>query len=272
MVFLYLAIALVVGYLIGSISFARIFTWWIARKDITTEGSKNPGTMNILRTRGFGEAILTLVFDALKVGGPALAAYFLFNHFFPDYGDVAYFVTAFAGIFGHCFPIYYKFKGGKGVASTFGMFLFNPHLWWLSIIMFVLCFILFFFLEYGFIISLLFIFVMTVYGACFYGINKILWYLIIITILILNLILVLLKHRGNFKRFFAGTENKVDFKERVFGKLKKNKSSNFESNSQEKSSNEDEKSVDEEKENNDDKKEEVKESSEINKTDENSQN
>ena len=61
MVILYLAIALVVGYLIGNINFARIFSWAFARKDITTVGSKNPGTMNMLRTRGFGEAFLTLI-------------------------------------------------------------------------------------------------------------------------------------------------------------------------------------------------------------------
>ena len=66
MVILYLAIALVVGYLIGNINFARIFSWAFARKDITTVGSKNPGTMNMLRTRGFGEAFLTLIMEAIK--------------------------------------------------------------------------------------------------------------------------------------------------------------------------------------------------------------
>ncbi len=226
MVALYLAISLVVGYLLGSINFARIFTWWIARKDITKEGSKNPGTMNILRTRGLGEAFLTLAFDALKVGAPALAAYFVFGRFFGGYADLAYFVVAFAGIFGHCFPIYYKFHGGKGVASTFGMFLFNPHLWWLSLVMFVLCFVLFFFLQYGFIISHIFIVVMSLYASFFFGINRIMWFWIIITLLWLNFIMVVVKHRGNFKRFFEGTENKVDFKERVFGKLMKKKKNN----------------------------------------------
>ena len=82
MIYLALAICVVVGYLIGSISFARIFSWAFAKKDITEVGSHNPGTMNMLRTRGFGEAILTLVMDAIKSGLPALIAYFVVNYFF----------------------------------------------------------------------------------------------------------------------------------------------------------------------------------------------
>ena len=62
MIALYLVIAFVVGYLIGNVNFARIFCRLFAHKDITEIGSKNPGTTNILRTRGIGEAFLTLSF------------------------------------------------------------------------------------------------------------------------------------------------------------------------------------------------------------------
>ena len=94
MIYLYLALTIVAGYLIGNINFARIFSWMFAKKDITTVGSKNPGTMNMLRTRGFGEALLTLLMEAVKSGAPALACYFLFKTYFPGYEDLAYFLSA----------------------------------------------------------------------------------------------------------------------------------------------------------------------------------
>ncbi len=220
-VYLYLAIAFVVGYFLGNINFARIFSWRFGKKDITKVGSHNPGTMNMLRTRGFGEAMLTLLFEAIKVGLPALGCYFIFNHYFDDFGDLAYFISAFGGILGHCFPIIYGFKGGKGVACTFGMFVFNPHFWLISLIMFVLCFFLFMFIEYPFVISFIFILTMAIYGTCIFAIEMPLWYIPIIAILWLIALFVVFLHRGNIKRFFAGTENKVNFKEKVFGHKQK---------------------------------------------------
>ncbi len=226
MIYLFLVLAAVVAYFLGSINFARIFQWHLNKKDITAEGSHNPGTMNVLRTRGFGEAMLTLAFEALKVGGPALACWFAFGSN-PDYqrfADLAYFISAASGIFGHCFPIYYGFKGGKGVACTFGMFLFNPHFWWVSLVGFAICFVLFMFIQYGFIISFIFIIGMAIYGTCFFSLlvtNPL--NIGVIVILWVNALLVVFLHRGNIKRFLAGQENKVNFREKVFGKLKKHK-------------------------------------------------
>lgn len=226
MVYMFLAFAGIVGYLLGSINFARIFQWHLNKKDITQVGSHNPGTMNVLRTRGFGEAMLTLAFEALKVGGPALACWFAFgsNPDYAQFAELSYFISAFFGIFGHCFPIYYGFKGGKGVACTFGMFLFNPHFWWVSLVGFAICFVLFMFIEYGFIISFIFIFGMAIYGTWFFSMylaNPI--NIAVIVILWLNALLVVFLHRGNIKRFVHGEENKVNFREKVFGKLKKKK-------------------------------------------------
>ncbi len=231
-VVLYLFIGMLVGYLIGNINFARIFSWAFGKKDITTVGSKNPGTMNMLRTRGFGEALLTLAMEGIKSGLPALACYFLIEHYFAGWGDVAYYMTAFGVILGHCFPVFYKFKGGKGIACTFGMFLFNPDCWWFALAIFAICFILVFFIDYMFIISLTFSFTMTVYACCVYGIQQRFLFLFIILILAVNLALLLFKHRFNFQRLFNGTENKVHF----IDKLRKKKSVNTETaiNSEEK--------------------------------------
>ena len=123
-VYIALVIAFVVSYLIGNINFARIFSWAFAKKDITTVGSKNPGTMNMLRTRGFGEAILTLVMEAIKCGVPALVSYYLIGHFYTGYADLAFFIAGFAAIVGHCFPVFYKFKGGKAWLAPLGFSLF----------------------------------------------------------------------------------------------------------------------------------------------------
>lgn len=224
MIYLYLALTFVCGYLVGNINFARIFSWCFAKKDITTVGSKNPGTMNMLRTRGFGEAMLTLVFEAIKAGGPAIGSYFLFEAFFPGFGNVAYFLTAFGAIVGHCFPVLYKFKGGKGVACTFGMFVFHPNCWWVSLIVFAVCFFLFFFIDYPFIISNLFILTMTIYATCFFAINLATWCIPLIVILWLNFLLIIFMHRGNIKRLLTGTENKVHFKDKVFKKKNKDSS------------------------------------------------
>lgn len=220
-VILYLAIALIVGYFIGNINFARIFSWIFARKDITTVGSKNPGTMNMLRTRGFGEAFLTLISEAIKSGAPALGAFFLFEHFFPGFGDLAFFLTAFGAVIGHCLPVFYKFKGGKGVACTFGMFVFHPQFWWISLIIFVFCFILFFVIDYPFIITLLFVLILSIYSTCFFAINAVMLYIALIIIIWLNFFLLIFMHRGNIKRLLNGEENKVHFKDKIFKKHEK---------------------------------------------------
>lgn len=221
MIYLYLFLVFFAGYILGNINFARIFSWAFAKKDITTVGSKNPGTMNMLRTRGFGEAFLTLIFEAIKAGLPALVFYFVFKEYLTGYENVAYFLTAFGAIVGHCFPVFYKFKGGKGVACTFGMFVFHPQFWWISLIMFVICFFLFFFIDYPFIISMLFILTMTICATVMYALEFNAYLIAVLVILWLNFLLILFMHRGNIKRLLTGKENKVHFKDKIFKKHKK---------------------------------------------------
>lgn len=222
MVYLYLTIAFVVAYLIGNINFARIFSWHFARKDITKVGSKNPGTMNMLRTRGFGEAFLTLIFEGIKSGIPALAGYFLFENFFTGFGHIAYFLIAFGAIIGHCYPVFYKFKGGKGVACTFGMFVFHPNCWWVSLVVFVCCFILFLFVDYPFLVSLTFMFVMSVFATCWFTVNTYALATMLVAILVcwLDFFFVVYLHRGNIKRLINGNENKVHLLDKLCKKKK----------------------------------------------------
>ena len=218
MILFYLILAFIGGYLVGNVNFARIFSMAFAKKDITTVGSKNPGTMNMLRTRGIGEALLTLIFEAIKSGLPAIIMYYVFEYFFPEVGNVAFFLTALGAVLGHCFPVFYKFKGGKGVACTLGMFLFHPYFWWMSLIVFVVCFLLFFFINYPFIISFIFIFALSICATisfCLLGTS----YLILLLFLVwMNVALIVFMHRANIVRLFTGKENKVNFKEKIFKK------------------------------------------------------
>lgn len=100
------------AYLLGSISSAILLSKLMGFKDPRSEGSKNPGATNVLRIAGRKAAFFTLVGDCLKGLIPVLIAGALFAD--PLIGAL----TAFAAFAGHCFPIFFSFKGGKGVATA----------------------------------------------------------------------------------------------------------------------------------------------------------
>ncbi len=108
------AIAALGGYLLGSVPWGLVLTLMAGKGDIRNIGSGNIGATNVLRTGNKPLAFLTLVLDASKGG---LAAY-LFTRFG---SDVAGLTAGFAAVIGHNFPIWLKFKGGKGVATTLGV-------------------------------------------------------------------------------------------------------------------------------------------------------
>ena len=105
--------ALLGGYLLGSIPFGLLITRATGQGDIRDIGSGNIGATNVLRTGRKDIALITLLLDAGKAGIAAL----IFNHFFGS--PIGLFAGA-AALIGHCFPIWLKFKGGKGVATFFG--------------------------------------------------------------------------------------------------------------------------------------------------------
>jgi glycerol-3-phosphate acyltransferase PlsY len=107
-------IALALGYLLGSIPFGLIFAALSGAGDVRKIGSGNIGATNVLRTGKKWAAAATLIFDA---GKGALAIY-LARHFF---GDLASVIAGAGAFFGHLFPVWLKFKGGKGVATFFGI-------------------------------------------------------------------------------------------------------------------------------------------------------
>ena len=122
MVAIYILVALV-AYLIGSISFSVIFTKKLAGFDVREKGSKNAGSTNVLRTAGKKIAILTLVCDILKGLIAVLFAKIIgeMDHF--DHIEYLVQVAGIAVVLGHTFPIFFGFKGGKGVATSLGLIL-----------------------------------------------------------------------------------------------------------------------------------------------------
>ena len=106
-----------VGYLMGSISFAVLLVRWKTGKDIRTEGSGNAGATNVLRAHGKAMGLLVALLDVAK----GAAAVLLVRLVTADPRAAA--AAAFAAILGHVFPLYYGFRGGKGVATAVGAFL-----------------------------------------------------------------------------------------------------------------------------------------------------
>ena len=120
----YIVIA-VVAYLIGSISFSIIFTKKFAGFDVREKGSGNAGSTNMLRSVGKGAAALTLLCDVLK-GVVAVAIGLLIGEMVKADANTRAILVEIAGAFviiGHTFPIFFGFKGGKGVATALGVLL-----------------------------------------------------------------------------------------------------------------------------------------------------
>ena len=196
-------IMVLIAYLIGSINFSVIISKKIAGFDVREKGSGNAGTTNILRAVGVNAAAITLICDILK-GVVAILIARLMGNIFEDVNtDI---LIQLAGIFvvvGHTFPIFFEFKGGKGVATSLGVILTSN--WKIGLI----C------LVFGIVIIALSKMVsMGSIGAA------ILFPILIIfldgtTYFIYGVLLaafVIFNHRENIKRILNGTENKISFK------------------------------------------------------------
>jgi len=121
---LYLLICLVVAYLAGSINFAILISRWAKGINIREVGNRNPGTANVGREVGKGWAALVFLGDLAKGVAPLLLAK---EVFFPAAHAMDYFplfLTGMAAITGHCWPLFFQFKGGGGLATSIGVYMF----------------------------------------------------------------------------------------------------------------------------------------------------
>lgn len=209
-------ICAIIAYLIGSISFAVIFTKKIKGFDVREKGSKNAGSTNVLRTAGKGVAVLTLICDIAK-GIVAIAIALLIGKIAKLSDDSSALLVEIAGIcvvLGQTFPIFFKFKGGKGVATSLGVLLMTN--WRIGLICLVFALVV---MAISKMVSLGSISAAILYPILCIFINE--SYLIggkdahfsyVVFALILALI-VILNHRTNIKRLLRGEENKLSFKE-----------------------------------------------------------
>lgn len=216
-------------YLIGSFNFAKLISR-SKNKDITTMGSGNPGTMNMTREFGVKVGFATFVCDALKGAIPALVGYFLYKGYVFEGTVVAVsdFMRYFCGLFvviGHIFPVTMKFKGGKGIASTLGLFwagLACENPWWvlLAFLCLVLVVLYIYVAEWGAMGSLIGVTGFSVIQMAMFVIRYanisfnayLVWlYLIIFAINALTW----LAHRENLKRLFAGEEHRTPLKKLI---------------------------------------------------------
>ena len=203
------AIIAIVSYLLGSISFAVIFTKKFAHTDVREHGSGNAGMTNVLRTYGKKSAALTLLGDVIKTVVAIVIGRFIgFPVAFTAIsGEVVYgvsfagYITALFCVIGHTFPAYYKFKGGKGVlcaAASVAMLSPVTFLW--LMLMFVIIVIGTKYVSLGSVIA-----VMT-YPIL---LDRIEGTSICTVIAFLIAALVVYNHRENIKRLYEGKENRI---------------------------------------------------------------
>lgn len=202
------AIIAIIAYLIGSINFSVILSRKMAGFDVREKGSGNAGTTNMLRSVGKKAAAITLVCDILK-GVVAILIAMLMNKIFKDSnGALLVQIAGVAVILGHTFPIFFKFKGGKGVATSLGVLIMSN--WQIGLICLVFALILIILTQMvsvGSIAAAILYPVLTLFIPQNYIIpgNYIIYSVILAVIIVFN-------HRENVKRLLSGTENRISFK------------------------------------------------------------
>lgn len=200
------------GYLLGSIPFGLVLTRMCGLGDIRKIGSGNIGATNVLRTGRKDLALLTVILDASKAGLAAFlaekfssSADVVISGLFTQVNIVAGLIAGTCGVLGHNFPIWLKFKGGKGVASTFGFLVATaPQVALLALVTWLIVAII---TRYS-SLSAITAAILTPFYA-FFLTEPI--YCIFYTAIAL---LVLYRHRSNIKRLLKGEESKISFKKK----------------------------------------------------------
>ncbi|SEA43401.1 glycerol-3-phosphate 1-O-acyltransferase PlsY [Variovorax sp. YR216] len=202
-------VAIVLSYLLGSLSFAVIVSKALGMADPRSYGSKNPGATNVLRSGNKGAALATLLLDALKGWVPV----FLVNHYGANWGlgQGTAAVAGLAAFLGHLYPVFFGFQGGKGVATAAGALVGID--WLLGLATGCTWLIIAVFFRYSSLASI----VAAFFAPAYYLIGgRIAWPLDLTVLLSLVSISLLLiwRHRENIRRLAAGTESKLGSKTR----------------------------------------------------------
>ena len=202
-------VATLAAYLIGSLSFAVIVSRAMGLSDPRTYGSGNPGATNVLRSGSKPAAIVTLLLDAAKGWLPVM----LVKWFGPawDLSEGTQALAGLAAFLGHLYPVFFAFKGGKGVATAVGVLLaFEPLLALATMVTFA---IIVFFSRYVSLASM----VAAVFAPAYYLIGDgVAWTASgakTLALIAMGLLLIW-RHRENIQRLLAGTESKLGQKKK----------------------------------------------------------
>ena len=197
----WLLLVAVIAYLLGAVNTAIILTKFVYREDIRKKGSGNAGMTNVMRNYGWGPAVITLFGDMLKCMFAMMVGTALL-------GINGAYVAGLMCVVGHVAPVYYKFKGGKGVAAMF-MFILYINFWAFIIIglLFILLVWASRYLSLGSIMSA-FIMPLVIQRFDWYGIIEPIRVLASLTVMLI----VVYKHRANIGRIWNKTESRFSFK------------------------------------------------------------
>lgn len=204
------SIIAIISYLIGSVNFSVIISKKVAGFDVREKGSGNAGSTNVLRSVGKGAAALTLVCDILKGVVAILIAIGIGSIVQNTDKALLVQIAGIAVVIGHTFPIFFKFKGGKGVATSLGILLMTN--WQIGLICLVFALVLIILTQMvslGSCAAAILFPVLTLFIKEHFIVSEGTDYFIYSVILA---IIILYNHRENIKRMLNGTENKISFK------------------------------------------------------------
>jgi len=195
----YSLLAAAAAYLLGSLSFAVIVSRAMGLSDPRTYGSGNPGATNVLRSGSKAAAVLTLVLDALKGYVPVLLVLLFGERIGMGEGTVA--LVGLAAFVGHLWPVFFRFEGGKGVATAAGvLFGINP---WLGLATLATWGIIAFFFRYSSLASLVAGVFAPFYQLLIWGGGP-----VAAAVAVMGLLLVW-RHSANIQKLLAGTESRL---------------------------------------------------------------
>ncbi|MBR2744663.1 MAG: glycerol-3-phosphate 1-O-acyltransferase PlsY [Clostridia bacterium] len=198
----------IIAYAIGSVNFSIIFSKKFAGFDVREKGSGNAGTTNMLRSVGKGLAALTLICDILKGVVAILIAIGIGKIATEVKPEILVQIAGIFAIVGHTFPVYFGFKGGKGVATSLGILLLtNWQIGLICLVFAILIMALSRMVSLGSLMAAVLFPVLTIFITDNYIVpgNYIVFGIIMALIVIFN-------HRANIKRIYNGEENRLSFK------------------------------------------------------------
>lgn len=205
----YPLLATVAAYLIGSLSFAVLVSRLMGLNDPRTYGSKNPGATNVLRSGNKAAAVITLFLDAFKGWLPVVVVKWWGEAYGLGDGTVA--LVGLAAFLGHLYPVFFRFQGGKGVATAAGVILgFQP---WLGLAALATWVIIAFFFRYSSLASI----VTAVFAPAYFLLgHRVAWDapgVQVLSLAVMGLLLVW-RHAENINRLIAGKESKLGAKKK----------------------------------------------------------